>query len=102
MTSLLEDGVFWSGVAVLVISGYKFTVSYCLKSRCERFDCLWGLLKIKRDIKSEVEIEKIQSDGIRQDDIDLEIGEDSIDMSTPSPSPVTRNTIARTTTNESD
>ena len=60
MAVLLNDGVFWSGIAVLLISGYKFTVQYCLKSRCENFNCLWGLLKIKRDIKSEVEIEKIQ------------------------------------------
>ncbi len=59
--SLLNDGVFWSGIAVLLVAAYKFTVSYCLKSRCEDFNCMFGLLKIRRDIKSEVEIEKIHA-----------------------------------------
>lgn len=86
MTNLLQDAVFWSSLAVVVMSGYKYTVNYCLKSKCEQFNCLWGLLKIKRDIRSEVEIERMEKESTDETDIDLELGEKRT-MERPATSP---------------
>ncbi len=99
MGSLLTDSVFWIGVATLVVGGYKFTVSYCLKSRCENFNCLWGLLKIKRDIKGEIEIARIEKTDVGRssgDLIDLELGDGelkSIEGSMTAKSPVIPNRV---------
>lgn len=58
--TLAEDGVFMSSMAVLLVSAYKFTVKYCYNSKCEDFSCLWGILRIRRNIQAEVDLDTRQ------------------------------------------
>jgi hypothetical protein len=58
--TLAEDGVFMSSMAVLLISAYKFTVKYCYNSKCEDFSCFWGILRIRRNIQAEVDLDTQQ------------------------------------------
>jgi hypothetical protein len=58
--TLAEDGVFMSSMAVLLVSAYKFTVKYCYNSKCEDFSCLWGILRIRRNIQAEVDLDSRQ------------------------------------------
>ena len=60
MSNLLNDAVFFVSLCTIFAGMYKFTVTYCLKSKCEQFNLCFGLLNIKRDIKSEVAIETIE------------------------------------------
>ena len=58
--TLLTDSAFWISICISVVGAYKFTVTYCLKSKCSDFNICWGFLNIKRDVKSEVEIERVE------------------------------------------
>ena len=60
MSNLLNDAVFFVSLATIFAGMYKFTVTYCLKSKCEQFSLCFGFLNIKRDIKSEIEIERYE------------------------------------------
>jgi len=75
-TSLVQSGVFWVSIATIVIGAYKFSVTYCLKSKCTDFLLCFGLINIKRDIKSEIEIEKVEIEhkdniGYKKDAVDI-------------------------------
>lgn len=49
-----------SSMAVLLISAYKFTVKYCYNSKCEDFSCFWGILRIRRNIQAELDLDTQQ------------------------------------------
>lgn len=55
--SLLKDAVFWVSIATITVGLIKYTISYCLKSKCSDFSICFGLLKIKRDVAIERDIE---------------------------------------------
>jgi hypothetical protein len=55
--TLLKDAVFWVSLATITAGLIKFTITYCLKSKCSDFSICFGLLKIKRDVNVEKEIE---------------------------------------------
>jgi len=58
---LLSDGVFWSGIAVIVIAAFKFSVQYCHRSKCENFSLFWGAFTIQRNVQAEIDIARIEA-----------------------------------------
>ena len=54
---LLKDAVFFVSISGILAGLIKFTITYCLKSKCSDFSICFGLLKIKRDLNVEKEIE---------------------------------------------
>lgn len=65
---LIQDAVFFVSIATIGAGLLKFIISYILKSKCSDFNMCWGLIKIKRDIAIErdIEIAQIQH-GINND-----------------------------------
>ena len=57
MNNLLYDGVFWTSIATLLIGAYKFSLVYSLKSKCEKCNFCCGLIKIDRNVETELKIE---------------------------------------------
>ena len=55
--TLLKDAVFFVSIATITAGLIKFTITYCLKSKCSDFSICFGLLKIKRDVEVERDIE---------------------------------------------
>jgi hypothetical protein len=51
------DGIFWITISTLICGSFGLVVRYCLKSKCEDVNLCYGLIHVKRDIKSEVEEE---------------------------------------------
>jgi hypothetical protein len=58
--TLLKDAVFFVSIATITAGLIKFTITYCLKSKCSDFSICFGLLKIKRDVAVERDIEIAQ------------------------------------------
>lgn len=48
------DGVFFLSVATILAGSFGLSVRYCLKSKCEHFSLLCGLVKIDRRVDLEV------------------------------------------------
>ena len=55
------DAVFFVSVGTLVIGFFGLVIKYCLKSKCENVQLSWGLIKIKRrvDLETDIEIHEI-------------------------------------------
>lgn len=49
------DGVFFLSVATILAGSFGLSVRYCLKSKCEHFSLLCGLIKIDRRVDLEVQ-----------------------------------------------
>lgn len=54
------DSVFLLSVVTIGSGIVGLMVRYCFKSKCSDINCLYGCLQIKRDIKSEIELEENQ------------------------------------------
>lgn len=65
---LLKNPVFWISIATISVGLVKYVVSYMLKSKCSDFSVCWGLLKIKRDITIERDIEIAQINAGKTDE----------------------------------
>lgn len=52
------DAVFFVTIATLVCGSFGLVVRFCLKSKCDEVNFCYGLIKIHRDIKAEVELEE--------------------------------------------
>jgi hypothetical protein len=67
---LLEDAVFFVSIATIGAGLLKFIISYMLKSKCSDFNMCWGMIKIKRDIGIERDIEIAQiNNNIHNDEL---------------------------------
>jgi hypothetical protein len=70
------NAVFWLSLASIVIGGVGLTLKFCLKSKCQKFKCCYGLVSIDRNVELEVkeEIERMEM-GITESksDRDLQI-----------------------------
>ena len=53
-------GSFWISFVGLILSFLGGTAIYCLKSKCKSCSICFGLIKIERDIISEIEEEKME------------------------------------------
>ena len=49
------DGVFFLSLATILAGSFGLSVRYCLKSKCEHFSLLCGLIKIDRRVDLEVQ-----------------------------------------------
>ena len=60
MTDWIEtfDGVFFITIATLICGSFGLVVRYCLKSKCDEVNLCFGLVKVHRDIKAEIELEE--------------------------------------------
>jgi hypothetical protein len=65
--SLINDAVFFVSIATIVAAMYKFSVTYCLKSKCTEFNLC--CLKIRRDVKAEVEIEIAELENKKEEEV---------------------------------
>jgi hypothetical protein len=67
---LIQDAVFFVSIATIGAGLLKFIISYMLKSKCSDFNMCWGMIKIKRDISIERDIEIAQiNNNIHNDDL---------------------------------
>ena len=53
-------GSFWITFVGLILTFLTGTTVYCLKSKCKTCSICFGLIKIERDIISEIEEEKME------------------------------------------
>ena len=53
-------GSFWISFVGLMLSFFAGLSIYCLKSKCKKCSICFGLIKVERDITSEIEEEKME------------------------------------------
>lgn len=51
------DGVFFITITTLLIGFFGMAIKYCLKSKCENFDCCFGLFHVVRRVDLETQTE---------------------------------------------
>jgi len=64
------DGIFFVTISTLVCGSFGLVVRYCLKSKCDEVNLCFGLIKIHRDIKAELELEEKEIEAGLDDDSD--------------------------------
>jgi len=52
------DAVFFVTISTLICGSFGLVVRYCLKSKCDDVNVCYGLIKVHRDIKAEIELEE--------------------------------------------
>lgn len=57
------DSAFFLTMATLIIGFLGIAIKYCLKSKCQDFNCLWGMIKIIRrvDLESQIELSEMKN-----------------------------------------
>jgi len=51
------DAVFFVTISTLVCGSFGLVIRYCLKSKCDEINLCFGLIKVHRDVKAEVDEE---------------------------------------------
>jgi len=64
------DGIFFVTISTLVCGSFGLVVRYCLKSKCDEVNLCFGLIKVHRDIKAELELEEKEIEAGLDDDSD--------------------------------
>ena len=56
------NGVFFLSMATILAGSFGLSVRYCLRSKCEHFSILCGLIKIDRrvDLETSVEMKQLE------------------------------------------
>jgi hypothetical protein len=54
------DATFWLAIGSLSSAGFALLLKYMLKSKCQKFNCCFGLFVIDRDIEAELEEDRIE------------------------------------------
>jgi len=56
------NGVFFLSMATILAGSFGLSVRYCLRSKCEHFSVLCGLIKIDRrvDLETSVEMKQLE------------------------------------------
>lgn len=49
------DGVFFISLATILVGALGVSAKYCLRSKCEHFNCCWGLFVIDRRVDLEMQ-----------------------------------------------
>lgn len=52
------NAVFFVTISTLICGSFGLVVRYCLKSKCDEVNLCFGLIKVHRDIKAEIELEE--------------------------------------------
>lgn len=71
------DGTFFITITTILIGFLGLSVKYCLKSKCSKFKCCFGLIDIDRTVKLENDIENNisnnnENNSIRTDEVVIE------------------------------
>ena len=51
------DSAFFLTMGGMIFGFLGLAIKFCLKSKCKDFKCLWGMVRILRDVDLEAEIE---------------------------------------------
>lgn len=49
------DGIFFISLATILVGALGVSAKYCLRSKCEHFNCCWGLFTVDRRVDLETE-----------------------------------------------
>ena len=60
MSNLLHDAVFFVSVITIFAGMYRYSLLYCLKSKCQNFKLCYGFIQVERNIAAEIEIERYE------------------------------------------
>ena len=60
MSNLLNDAVFFISVITIFAGMYRYSLLYCLKSKCQNFKLCYGFIQVERNIAAEIAIETIE------------------------------------------
>ena len=60
MSNLLNDAVFFVSIITIFAGMYRYSILYCLKSKCQNFKLCCGLIQVERNIDAEIEIERYE------------------------------------------
>lgn len=71
------DGTFFITITTILIGFLGLSVKYCLKSKCSKFKCCFGLIDIDRTVELENDIENNisnnnENNSIRTDEVVIE------------------------------
>ena len=70
------DGTFFITITTIIIGFLGLSVRYCLKSKCSKFKCCFGLIDIDRTVELENDIENNiennENNSIRTDEVVIE------------------------------
>jgi hypothetical protein len=60
-TNIVYDSIFWLSLSTIILASIRYFVKngtkYC---KCSKIICCWGLCGGERDVKSEIEIERVR------------------------------------------
>ena len=59
-SNLLHDAVFFVSIITIFSGMYRYSILYCLKSKCQNFKLCCGLIQVERNIAAEIAIETIE------------------------------------------
>lgn len=63
------DGTFFITITTIIIGFLGLSVKFCLKSKCSRFKCCFGLIEINRSVELEEEIKNDIENNIEMNSI---------------------------------
>ena len=59
-SNLLHDAVFFVSIITIFAGMYRYSLLYCLKSKCQNFKLCYGFIQVERNIDAEIAIETIE------------------------------------------
>ena len=57
MNEDIFNSVFWLSISSMILASFGVALKYCLKSKCSETNLCFGLVRIKRDVEIEEDIE---------------------------------------------
>ena len=64
------NGTFWLSTLGIVTAFISGALVYAIKSKCVQCDLCWGIISVKRDVRTELELEEKEiENGINPHDI---------------------------------
>ena len=60
MNEQIFNSVFWLSISTMILTSVSVLLKYCLKSKCDKIDLCFGLIKVHRAVEIE-DIELSQS-----------------------------------------
>jgi hypothetical protein len=57
MNEDIFNSVFWLSISTMILTSFGVLLKYCLKSKCDKIDLCFGLIKVHRNVEIENDIE---------------------------------------------
>jgi hypothetical protein len=90
-SDIINDSVFWLSLITIVLATMRYSIKYCSRCKISNVSCCWGLISTTRDVKSELEIERVRiENNVQADDSSGEFKETIRPRPTLPPSPLSR------------